>query len=71
MQFYLITNFGAWIADPMYAHTAAGLAACYVAGIPFLGLTALGDLTYTGVLFGLHAWLTRRFSAGEHVPSAA
>jgi hypothetical protein len=36
----------------MYAHTASGLAACYVAAIPFYQNTLAGDLLYAGLLFG-------------------
>src|SRR5271157_2488801 len=40
LQFFLITNFGSWLAFPQtYAHTLAGLANCYVAAIPFYGRT--------------------------------
>lgn len=51
--FYLITNFGAW-TGPLYPHTAAGLAASYVAGIPFFRNTVLSDLGYSLALFGIY-----------------
>jgi hypothetical protein len=41
----------------MYPMSAAGLAACYVAAIPFFQNTVAGDLFYTGVLFGGFALL--------------
>lgn len=47
--FFLVSNFGCW---PAYPQTFDGLMACYAAGIPFLKGTLLGDLFYTGVLFG-------------------
>lgn len=47
--FFLVSNFGCW---PAYPQTFEGLMACYAAGIPFLKGTLLGDLFYTGVLFG-------------------
>jgi len=64
LQFFLITNFGVWysshgISPPMYPPTAAGLIACYVAGLPFLGYTLLGDLACSAAVFGADAWLTR------------
>jgi hypothetical protein len=50
-----------------YAHNLSGLVACYVAALPFAGTNApplgffgnqlLGDLFYTGLLFGLYALL--------------
>jgi len=68
LQFFLITNFGTWLgATVTYPHTLGGLAACYVAGIPFYGRTLLSDLCYSGVLFGLYAWLSRRMSQAEAV----
>jgi len=62
LQFFLVTNFGVWYgsighATAMYPPTAAGLAACYVAALPFFGYTLLGDLGFSAALFGAHAWL--------------
>lgn len=77
IQFFLVTNFGSWlynsslsVGDRLYTPDAAGLVACYVAGLPFFGGTLLGDLFYTGTLFGLHAWLSRAFFPGERVAVA-
>ncbi|HLG98133.1 MAG TPA: DUF6580 family putative transport protein [Bryobacteraceae bacterium] len=70
IQFFLVTNFGTWLGSQMYPHTASGLASCYMAAIPFFGWTVAGDFFYAGVLFGLHAWLTRNVSAREHVAVA-
>ena len=50
--FFVVTNFGAWLSDPSYPKTAAGLVACYVAGIPFFQWTVLGTLFYSALLFG-------------------
>ena len=71
IQFYLITNFGSWLWFQGYPHTAAGLASCYVAAIPFFGWTLASDVLYTAVLFGLYAWLSRTVASGERVPVAA
>lgn len=75
MQFFLITNFAAWLGmTHVYARSFAGLASCYVAAIPFFGRTMASDLVYTGVLFGLHAWLSRKVVPAERVaiaPAAA
>lgn len=52
--FFVVTNFGVWIVGPeMYPKTLAGLSECYVAAIPFFRNTVLGDMVYTGVLFGM------------------
>lgn len=50
--FFLITNFFAWIASPLYPQSFSGLLSSYGAGIPFFRPTILGDLLFTGVLFG-------------------
>jgi hypothetical protein len=53
--FFLTSNFAVWAADQghLYATTPAGLAACYVAAIPFFGNTVVADLIGTAALFGL------------------
>jgi hypothetical protein len=60
LQFYLITNFSTWFLGNMYPHTIAGLAACYIAALPFFGYTLIGNLFYSVFFFGAHFWLTRR-----------
>lgn len=52
--FYLLTNFAVWLFTPLYAKTAVGLVQCYYMAIPFFRNTALGDLFYVGVFFGLY-----------------
>jgi hypothetical protein len=37
----------------MYAHTAAGLASCYEAGLPFYGNDLLSTGVFAAVFFGL------------------
>ncbi len=70
IQFYLVTNFGAWIGSIDYPHTLQGLLTCYLAGLPFasssqapplgfLGNSMAANLGYAAILFGAHAWLTR------------
>jgi hypothetical protein len=46
----------------MYSLTWQGLVQCYVAALPFLEKTVLGDLFWTAVLFG-GAWLV------QHLPT--
>lgn len=69
VQFFVISDFGSWLG--YYAHTWNGLVSCYVAAIPFYPRTLLSDLLSCGILFGLHAWLSRRVSTPERVPQAA
>jgi hypothetical protein len=50
--FFAVTNFGVWLVMDYYPKTLAGLAACYVAAIPFFQNTLASDLFYAGLLFG-------------------
>lgn len=61
--FFAVTNFGAFLGDPMYPKTAAGLMAAYAAGVPFFQWTLLGTLGYSAVLFGGFALLRARLPA--------
>jgi hypothetical protein len=52
-SFFLISNFMVWIGGGLYSHTAAGLATCYVAAIPFYANDAMSTAITAGALFGL------------------
>ncbi len=71
VQFFLLTNFGWLGGSGMYPHTLAGVLACYTAGVPFFWRTLASDLFYSGVLFGLHAWLSRKVVRSERVVAQA
>jgi hypothetical protein len=71
IQFFAITNFGSWLWFQSYPRTAEGLVSCYIAAIPFFGWTLASDVVYTGVLFGLYAWLSRTVAARERVNAPA
>lgn len=58
--FFIVSNFGVWLSSGMYPHTFGGLTACYTAGIPFFHNTILGDVVYTGAMFGVFEWCVRR-----------
>jgi hypothetical protein len=57
--FFAVTNFGVWAFGTMYPMTWDGLAACYVAAIPFFRNELLGDALYATALFGGFALLER------------
>jgi len=59
VSFFLITNFGMWLFSGFYPLTSAGLAACFVAAIPFFQNTITGDLFFSALLFGGFALLER------------
>lgn len=65
--FFLISNFGVWLADPDYPLTFSGLILCYDMAIPFFKNTLMGDLVYSAVLFGSFEFATYRISALKHI----
>jgi len=68
IQFFLITNFGSWLSmADTYPRTLQGLLQCYAAGMPFYWRTLASDVIYAGLLFGLHAWLSRTVAPRERV----
>ncbi len=60
-QFFFITNFAVWQFLSGFPHTASGLVACYLAGIPFFWNTLAGDALYAALLFGSYALAERFF----------
>jgi len=64
LLYYIITNFGVWAMPGImhiYPMTPAGLAACYIAGIPYLWGSVAGNLFYSAILFGVFELAQRRF----------
>lgn len=69
--FYLLTNFAAWLASPIYPANMTGLMESYIAGLAFfhngsMGLSfflneVIGTLAYSGLFFSAVAVLQRRF----------
>jgi hypothetical protein len=51
LQFFVVTNFAMWALGGFYAKTVAGLASCFLAGIPYFWNTLAGDVLYASVLF--------------------
>ena len=70
--FYLVTNFAAWLASPIYPGTPIGLMESYIAGLAFfndgsMGLSfflndVVGTLFYSGLFFGVIVVAQRRFA---------
>ena len=58
LAFFAISNFAVWGFSGLYPLTMQGLTQCFVAAVPFLDKTVLGDLLWTAVLFG-GAWLVQ------------
>jgi len=57
--FFATTNFAMWASSGMYAHDLQGLMHCYVAALPFLSNTVIGDVLWTTLLFG--TWWSAKF----------
>lgn len=58
--FFAVSNFGVWLGSTTYPQSFAGLVQCYVAGIPFINGTLMGDLFYAIVLFGGFAFAQKQ-----------
>lgn len=61
ISFFIITNFGVWAFGTMYSKNIAGLIECYIAAIPFIQNTLLGDLFYSGIMFGVFELAKSKF----------
>lgn len=58
--FFMMTNFGAWAsAKSVYPANVNGLLMAYIAGLPFLKASLLGNLVFSGILFGSKAVIER------------
>lgn len=55
VSFFLLSNFAVWAVWEMYPKTLAGLAACYVAALPFFRHLLVSDLVFTAAFFGIGA----------------
>ena len=68
--FFLLTNFAAWLASPIYPQTFGGLMQSYVAGLAFFNNGSIGisffineiagALFYNGIFFGIYSYARRR-----------
>lgn len=61
ISFFIITNFGVWAFGTMYPKNITGLIECYIAAIPFIQNTLLGDLFYSGIMFGAYELIKAKF----------
>jgi hypothetical protein len=62
--FFVVTNFGSWLAFPfLYERTWAGLVDCYDKALPFFKNTLAGDAFFALLLFG-------GFALAEHYIAA-
>ncbi|MCE9566650.1 MAG: hypothetical protein K8U57_31895 [Planctomycetes bacterium] len=68
LVFFFASNFVSWLEQAApYGYSLAGLADCFVAGIPFYRGTLIGDLAFSAVLFGAHAVLSQAYFPAERI----
>ncbi len=58
--FFLLTNFGSFIQNPIYPKSGEGLMMAYTAGLPFFWNTLLGNVFYTVLIFAVYFWVASR-----------
>lgn len=66
--FFIWTNFVVW-ASGYYTYSWAGLVQCYTAAIPFFRNAFVGDLFFTGLLFGSFYWAENKIPVLKHHPA--
>ncbi len=61
--FFAISNFGSWLADPVYPKTTGGLLTALAAGIPFFPATLASAIIYASLGYGIieygSQWISR------------
>lgn len=63
LMFFILSNFGVWASGILYPMNGSGLAASYIAAIPFFRLTLAGDLIYSFAVFYGYALIQ------NHIPA--
>jgi hypothetical protein len=74
-SFFLLSNGMVWLRGGMYPHTSAGLADCYLAGLPFYRNDLASTLVFSAAFFAL-PWAASSLTAaarsmGNHGSTAA
>lgn len=67
VSFFAITNFGVWALGTLYPKTSAGLMESYIAAIPFFQNALIGDLFFSGVMFGVYELVKNKVPALQKV----
>jgi hypothetical protein len=60
--FFLFSNGMVWLRSSLYPHNAAGLGACYLAGLPFYRNEMTSTLVFSAVFFAL-PWAAKTLTA--------
>lgn len=67
--FFLLTNFSVWALEAFYPHTPSGLAAAYIAGLPFALRSVVADGAFLWLYLLAEAAL-KRLPSQQHRDSA-
>ena len=70
-MFFLVTNFAVWLQGDLYPRDGAGLLACFIGAVPFLGWSLLAQGVFGLLLFGGHRALVQRLIAVGRLPAVA
>ena len=70
LVFFVASNLAVWAFSGMYSLDMTGLAACFVAALPFLQYSIAGDLAWSVALFG-GAWLVQALAARRSASALA
>lgn len=52
--FFILTNWAVWQFGSMYEQSLAGLLQSFTMALPFFRSALLGDMTYSGIIFGTY-----------------
>ena len=69
VSFFAITNFGVWALGTLYPKTPSGLMESYIAAIPFLQYSVVGDLFFVGLIFGVYELIKSKVPALQTIKS--
>lgn len=67
--YFLISNFGVWLGWGIYPHTWGGLAACYLAALPYYRNSVVSTFVVGALLFGAYEAVTHKLST-SHLESS-
>lgn len=64
IAFFLLSNFGVWMTThALYPNEAVGLAATYIAAIPFYAPELISTALFSGLAYGAYSFATRTAKA--------
>jgi hypothetical protein len=66
ISFFLVSNFAAWAAFPMYPKTFAGLMTSYSMGVPFFQNDLIGTMLFSTVFFTIPVLLSLPDKTGRN-----